>query len=185
MIYVIFGIPGVGKTSVVNEVIHNTGIKQVNMGDLLTQVGVEKGMIETRDELRKLPYRSQQKLRGGVIEKIQFLHEKEKNILIDTHATVKTPQGYMPGFDREMLEKLDPDVFIVLWAQPDAIMARRQEDDSRQRDEDSRKEIEEGLRLTRQMASIYSVLANATYVEVENIQNNLESAVKNIVDVIK
>lgn len=178
MKYVIFGIPGVGKTSVVNGVVEKTGIKNINLGDLLTEIGKEMGLIENRDELRKLNFKLQQKIRKGGVERIIDLHEKYGDILLDTHAAIKTRQGYMPGFDNYMLETLNPDVFIILWAKPEDIVSRRSGDNSRERDEDSIEEIAEGIRVTRQMASAYAVLASATYVEIENKQGELETSIE-------
>lgn len=185
MKYIIFGLPGVGKSSVVNGVVEKTGILKINLGDLLSEIGKELGLIEHRDELRKLNFKLQQKIRKSAVERIINLHEKYGDILLDTHAAIKTRQGYMPGFDNFMLENLNPDVFIVLWAEAEEIAMRRQTDGSRDRDEDSVSEIKEGIRVTKQMATTYAVLSGATYAEVENRQGQLDASINQIKNLIE
>lgn len=185
MKYVIFGIPGVGKTSVVNGLVEKTSIKNINLGSLLTEIGKELGLIENRDELRKLNFKLQQKIRKATVERIINLHEKYGDILLDTHAAIKTKQGYLPGFDKYMLENLNPDVFIVVWAKPEDIINRRKGDESRDRDADTAEQIADGIRITKQMATTYAVLAGATYSEVENMEGKLEDTINTLEKIVK
>lgn len=185
MKYVIFGIPGVGKSSVVEGIIDRTSIKTANIGTLMFEAAEKEGYVKSRDELRSLNFKMQQHVREIVMDKLIKIHEDYGSILVDTHAAVKTPQGYMPGFDQTMLTTFRPDVFIVLWAEPAEIIQRREEDNTRTRDEDDMRDLTEGLRITRQMASTYSIIARATYMEIENKHGKLDETIDKLGNIIK
>ncbi|MEM2508848.1 MAG: AAA family ATPase, partial [Candidatus Thermoplasmatota archaeon] len=87
---VVAGIPGAGKTTVLKEV---KGIEIINYGDVMFSIAKKKNLVNDRDEIRKLPIDEQRKLQK---EAAKFI-SKKKNVIIDTHCTIKTRDGYMPG----------------------------------------------------------------------------------------
>ena len=186
MKYVVFGVPGVGKTSVIKKVIERTTIKHIHWGDLSFEIAKEKGMAGDRDELRTLSIEEQNEVKIAVEEKIAEITANEKDSLIETHAAVKTPQGYMPGFSINTINKIKPDVFIVVEAEPEFVFQRRLLDDSRWRKDDTTlAAVEESLRVTRNMAMTNAVLAVGTVVFIENKEGDLDYAVDRIVELIE
>jgi len=181
MRYIIFGNPGVGKTSVVNGVLKKTGVTHIHWGDLSFEVAKEKELITDKDELRHLDLHTQQEVRKEVTKKILATSEQNENILIETHAAVKTPQGYWPGLSRQTLENLEIDVFIVLSAKPEHIFERRLKDTTRERkDELTIEAVEDALNITNQMAITYAVLSGGTFIEIENKEGDLDYSVNMI-----
>jgi adenylate kinase len=186
MKYIIFGIPGVGKTSVVEGVIARTGIKHIHWGDLTVEVAAEMKIIKDRDEIRNLNIEKQKEIRKVVAKKIFDISQTEKNILVETHAAVKTPQGYWPGLSIRTLERFTPDVFIVLSASPELIFERRLKDESRWRkDEVTIESVNEALNITREVVVTYAVLTSGTFIEVENKLDDLNYAINIISELIE
>ncbi len=186
MKYVIFGVPGVGKTSVVNGVLERTGIEHIHWGDLTMDVALEKGLIKDRDEIRKLNIEQQKDIRKEVSQKIFEISQNHDDVLVETHAAVKTPQGYWPGLSLPTLERFAPDVFIVLNAKPEIVFERRLKDTSRWRkDEVTIENVKEAMSITRQMVINYAVLTSGTFIEVENKQGDLEHAVGIISELVE
>ncbi|MCD6331212.1 MAG: adenylate kinase, partial [Thermoplasmata archaeon] len=136
---IIAGIPGAGKTTVLNEVIKKTGIEVINYGDVMFGMAKKEG-IKDRDEMRKLPYEKQRELQRKAAEEIA----KKDNIIIDTHCTIKTPYGYLPGLPHDVLQILKPERIILIEADVEEILQRRKKDEEiRQRDKESKEEMEE------------------------------------------
>lgn len=186
MKYVIFGVPGVGKTSVVKGVLERTGIKHIHWGDLTMDVALEKGVIKNRDEIRMLNIEQQKDIRKEVSQKIFEISQNHDNVLVETHAAVKTPQGYWPGLSLSTLERFSPDVFIVINAQPEFVFERRLKDTSRWRkDEVTIESVREAMSITTQMVINYAVLTSGTFLEVENKQNDLNFAVDIISELVE
>lgn len=185
MIFVIFGVPGVGKSSIVKEVIQKTNIKNIHLGGLMLEIGKELYNIDNLDAIRKLPIEDQIRIRDEATKRLIKLKNDKVDVLIETHAAVHTPQGYWPGISRHMLDNLRPDVFIFIKAPADIILKRREKDTTRSRkDENSVEEINEFITIARNMACTYAVMTSGTYFEVENIENNLDFAINKITDLI-
>ena len=70
-----------------------------------------------------------------------ILNEND-NVIVDTHCTINTPAGFLPGLPIWVLEQLQPDLFILIEANPDEIIYRRLNDDTRSRDVQKAKEIQ-------------------------------------------
>lgn len=187
MKYVVFGVPGVGKTSVIKSVVEKTGVKRVHWGDLSREIATEQGLIKDIDELRKLELNAQLKVKELVVNKIiAEAYSAENDIMIETHAAIKTPQGFLPGLEMKTIQQLDPDVFVVIEAKPELVFQRRLLDEARTRKDDlTIDEVEESLRVTRQMAMTYAVLASGTVLFVENKEGDLEHAVDKVTELIQ
>ncbi|KKQ34829.1 MAG: Adenylate kinase [candidate division WS6 bacterium GW2011_GWA2_37_6] len=191
MIYVVFGVPGVGKTAVVDKVIEQTGIKHVIWGDLTEEYMVKNKMIEDRDEMRKLDIRQQRPIQIEVAEEIVKMSKgsegqnTDTDILIETHAAIKTPQGYWPGMNFDVFTKIKPDIFIVIEAAAKNILSRRQKDETRERKDDlNLQAVEDHLQITRDMASTFAVLTGGTVFYVENKEGDVGYAVGKIVEMM-
>lgn len=187
MKYAVLGIPGVGKTSVVKGVIEKTGVNHVHWGSLSKKIAKEQGLIQNIDELRRLDVDLQRKIKMEVSREIERIaNNSQKDILIETHAAIKTPQGYMPGLTLDEIQRVRPDVFIVIEASPEMVFQRRLLDESRwRRDDITIQDVEDSLEVTRQMAMTFAVLATATVRFVENREGDLDYAINKIIELIE
>ncbi|WP_455645605.1 adenylate kinase [Methanosphaera sp.] len=182
-IVVLAGIPGTGSTTVLNKVLEKVDYVNINYGNVMFDIASEKGLVETRDDMRKLNPTIQKDVQKQAAERI---HEMAQNddVIIDTHCTIKTPKGFLPGLPQWVLEELQPTQFILIEAKPSEIMYRRMTDDSRVRDMEYTDEIDLHQRMSRATAMSYAVLTGCTVAMVQNNDNGLDEAVSEIVDIL-
>ena len=83
-----------------------------------------------------------------------------------------------------VLEQLQPDRFILIEANPDEIIYRRLNDDTRVRDVQKAKDIDLHQQMNRATSMAYATLTGATVKIVENHDNHLNSSVSKLVDVL-
>ena len=192
---VVTGVPGVGKTTVLTklmEMLKQEGIDAllVNFGDYMFKVASEKGLVKHRDEIRKLQLKTQLELQRWAAEAIvRDAGEKlgEKGVLIvDTHSVIKTPSGYWPGLPRHVVEALRPDSIVVIEADPELIIARRQRDKTRYREDmGGVEELKELMSMARTAAMASAVLTASSVFIVENPEGHPEEAARRILELIK
>jgi adenylate kinase len=180
-VIVVTGIPGVGKTTVMQQAAEGMDLKFVTFGSLMIEIAKEKGLVKDRDEMRKLSLKQQKELQILTAEKIA----KMKNVIVDTHCTVKTPKGYMPGMPEWVVKKLNPTAIVVVEADPKEIYNRRANDETRNRDPDSIEKITEHQQINRAAAMTYATLSGATVKIVFNHDNAIDNAVKEAAPVLE
>ena len=182
MIIIVVGVPGVGKTSVINEAKKylKYEFKVVNTGDIIFELAKEKYNINNRDEIRKkLTFEQQKEIQKEAIKRIKEM-EKENDIILDTHLIIESYEGYIPGMLREYAEILRPDGIAVIISDPDKIFVRRLKDiQIRGRDIENLKRIEIQQNLTIYFTTIF-MFEYSTIIEVINNEEGLleESAKK-------
>jgi adenylate kinase len=176
---VVSGVPGVGKTSVMEGAAKEKGMNIVNYGSIMFEVAKEAGLVEDRDEIRKLPVSHQRDVQEGAAEKIH----KMGDVIVDTHCTIKTPGGYYPGLPEWVLRKLKPHRIVLVEADAEEIVARRSNDESRTRDAENKEDIAEHQMMNRYAAMAYAMLTGASVKIVYNHDNRLEDAVKQILSI--
>jgi len=184
---VLTGSPGVGKSTVANKALEKTTekYKTVNYGDKMLEVAKERGWVENRDQMRKLDPEKQKEVQKIAGEKISEMSETQP-IIVDTHSTIKTPQGYLPGIPEWVLKPLDPDTIVVVEAQPKEIINRREKDaGERVRDKETTKELEQHQEMNRAAAMACAVLNGATVKIIENPDGGLEQAAESLLKVLK
>lgn len=149
---IVTAVPGSGKTTVLNFVKRKIpDAKVVHEGDLVFELAARKFKIKNRDELRKKMSLPQQRiLQMSVAKRIGRM--KEKIILVDSHLSIKTPEGYIPGLPEKAVDMIKPDVIIILEFHPKDILKRRKKDRSRKRDIETVKDIEEHQKINREFA---------------------------------
>jgi len=133
-IIVVTGIPGVGKTTVMKRAAEGMDIQFVTFGTVMIEIAKEMGLVQNRDEMRKLSLEQQRELQIKTAEKVAQM----KNVIVDTHCTVKTPKGYMPGLPEWVIKKLNPTAIVIVEADAEEIYNRRAKDTTRTRDPDSK-----------------------------------------------
>jgi len=147
----------------------------------MIDIAKEMGLVKDRDEMRKLTLDQQKDLQIRSAEKVASMG----NVILDTHCTVKTPKGYMPGLPEWVLKKLKPKAIVVVEADPDEIYNRRAKDTTRNRDPDSEEDIAEHQQINRAAAMSYATLTGATVKIVFNHDNAIDEAVKQAEPVVK
>ena len=175
------GIPGVGKTTVMKKATEGMDIKFVTFGTVMIDIAKEMDLVKDRDEMRKLSLEQQKDLQIKSAEKIASMG----NVILDTHCTIKTPQGYMPGLPELVIKKLQPQTIVIVEADPEEIWQRRTKDTTRNRDLDTKDEIAEHQQVNRAIAMAYASLSGATVKIVFNHDNAIDAAVKQAAPVLK
>ena len=185
MIVLVVGLPGVGKTSVINEAKKylKYEFKVVNTGDIMFELAKEKYNINNRDEIRKkLTFEQQKEIQKEAIKRIKEM-EKESDIILDTHLVIESYEGYIPGMLREYAEILRPEGIIVIISDPDKIFVRRLKDiQIRGRDIENLKRIEIQQNLTIYFTTIFMFEYNTIVEVINNEEGLLEEAAKKFVE---
>ena len=179
-VIVVTGIPGVGKTTVMKEASEGFNIQFVTFGTEMINIAKEMNLVKDRDEMRKLTLNQQKELQIKTAEKISNM----ENVIVDTHCTIKTPKGYMPGLPEWVLRKLNPTTIVIVEADPEEIYKRRMNDKTRSRDPDPIEKIREHQQMNRSAAMTYATLTGATVKIVFNHDNAIEDAVKEATPVL-
>lgn len=180
-VIVVTGIPGVGKTTVMKQAAEGIDIEFVTFGSVMIDIAKEMELVKDRDEMRKLTLEQQKDLQIRSAEKVASMGD----VILDTHCTIKTPKGYMPGLPEWVLKKLKPTAIVVVEADPDEIFNRRAKDATRNRDPDSEEEIAEHQQINRAAAMSYATLTGATVKIVFNHDDAVDAAVKQAEPVVK
>ena len=185
-VVMITGIPGVGKSTITRLALKKARarFRLVNFGDLMFDEAVKGGLVEHRDEMRKLDHKVQKELQMKVARRIVEMARTEP-VLIDTHATIRTPVGYLLGFPREVIEVINPNFIVIIEATPSEILGRRLRDLKRDRDVETEEQIERHQDLNRAAAVSYAMHSNALIKIIENHEDKgLEEAVYELVKVL-
>lgn len=184
---IITGVPGVGKTTVVNEAlkkIKEEGVeyKSINFGTFMFEVAKNDNIIEDRDQMRTLDRAVQKRLQQRAAQAISHI---PGNVLIDTHASVKTPKGYLAGLPEWVLREIMPDHIILVETDDDQILLRRMTDDTRSRDKEGSRSIAEHQQFNRSIAAAYAMLTGCTVKIVINADFLLERAADEMAAVLR
>ena len=173
-VIVVTGIPGTGKTTVCNEALklaEQTGkrIQVVNYGSIMVELSHKRGKSLHRDELRRSGLTFQRDLQAEAAKIISKKTDKvEGDLIVDTHMSIKTANGYLAGLPFHVLQLLNPDMFILVEAEPHEVLPRRLKDKSRKRDKVMESGIAEEIVFSRLMAAACAVLTGASVKIVKN-----------------
>ncbi len=159
---IVTAVPGSGKTTVLDYVKRKIpAAKVVNEGDMVFDLAAKRFKVKNRDDLRKKLSIVQQRLLEAIIAK-KIAAMRDKILLIDSHLSIKTPEGYLPGLPEKAIHEIKPDVIVVLEFNSKDIRKRRIKDKSRHRDVDSIEEISEQQKINRELAFDAAMLVQAT-----------------------
>lgn len=188
-IVVVTGTPGVGKSTVVARAIkklRSAGreYKFVNYGDFMLAVAKKKAGVTDRDQMRKLPWGVYREIQEKAASAIARVAER-KPVLLDTHCTVKKPEGYYPGLPKWVLERLQPESIIIIEAPVQEVLGRRSKDAGRRRDKEILTEIEEHQQLNRAAAMAYAAFTGAAVKIIVNKDGKLNDAVNEMVEALR
>ena len=174
-VVIVTGVPGVGKSTVMNAA-EEFGFKIVNFGTVMFEQASKDGVVD-RDAMRKLPVSSQRKYQKMAGEAISEMG----NVVVDTHASISTPAGYMPGLPEWTVRALNPNIIVLVEATPEEIESRRSKDSSRIRDED---DIGLHQSVNREYAAVAAVMTGATVAIVKNHDNRVDIAVEQFREIL-
>lgn len=183
---VVVGIPGVGKTSLLQRIIeilkdNNKSVSLNSFGSIMFEVAKENG-IKNRDELRHLPIYQQKNLQKITAEKLAMLNDDV--VIIDTHAFINSPEGYYPGLPEYVLNILKPSNFVSVSALPEEIYNRRMKDATRNRDKISIDNIKKELDVQSGMISACAVLSGSPVKHVLNREGKIDDIANKIINAI-
>ena len=233
MIAVIFGVQGVGKSTIVKMVMAKFPGNEwslLSWGEAAFEACIQKGIIRigdyenlnegqvtledkehgiaivdlgkseaifvkdqkyikfAKDEIRNLNILTQIRIQKEVAHHFGDLLNTSKggNYIIETHAALKTKQGYLPGLPKNFLQSIEPDVYIIIEADVDEIFVRRLLDKKRKRDHDkSTKDVQTNLDTTRYFGSAFAAVTHAPLLIVNNKEKRSEEAAAEIHEVLK
>ena len=168
-VVVVTGVPGVGKSTVMG-IAKEYGYKIVNFGTTMFEEAQKEG-VSDRDGMRKLALNDQQRLQKQAGEKIS----KMGDVVVDTHASILTSAGYMPGLPEWTVKALNPDIIVLVEATPEEIKGRRNKDASRARVND---DIGLHQSVNREYAAVAAVITGSTVAIVKNHDNLVDIAVE-------
>lgn len=169
-VVIITGVPGVGKSTVINLAKEHAGYPVVVYGDEMIRVAQARGLAKDRDEMRRLDPALQKEVQEEAAKAIA----KMGNVIVDTHCTIKTPKGYLPGIPFWVAERLKPRQIILVEAPPADILSRRANDPSRKRDSDTEHGIAEHQEMNRAQSIAVAALTGATVLVLENREGRAE-----------
>ncbi|MHA2072006.1 MAG: adenylate kinase [Candidatus Thorarchaeota archaeon] len=180
-VVIVTGIPGVGKTTVINTAVqmvkdeHSEDVLILNIGTEMFEIATERGLIKDRDELRKMPttmQREVQRLAGEAIAK----KAKTARVIVDTHTLIQTKNGFLIGLPEWVSKAIQPKTVVLVEADPEKIADRRTSDETRTRDAQLTDEIDAHQRMCRAAAVSVGTITGATVRIIKNREGKVEEA---------
>lgn len=182
MILILVGIPGSGKSSVLNALKELfPSVNVVNYGEIMLQEAAHQGL--ERDAMRTLSIEKQQEIGLAAAQKIAKANHRLT--IVDTHACIKTPVGFCPGIPLKILTALNPKGLILVQSSPALIIERRQKDISRKRDKEDLSELTLHQELTRTFLVSASALTGAVLCIVNNDSGKISENIQPLVKLIE
>jgi adenylate kinase len=184
---IITGVPGVGKTTVVDgalKKLKEEGVeyKSINFGTFMFEVAKNDNIVQDRDQMRTLDRTVQKRLQQRAAQAIAKI---SGNVLIDTHASVKTPKGYLAGLPDWVLREIMPDIIILVETDDDQILMRRLTDETRTRDKEGSRSIAEHQQFNRSIAAAYAMVTGCTIRIITNPDFLLERSSTELAEVLR
>src|SRR6266487_3817774 len=146
---IVAGIPGVGKTTILLELEavareKNVPLKIINFGNVMNELFKKRGKTIHRDHMRREEISIQARIQQQAARVISKTPGNSA-LVVDTHMFVKTTEGIWPGTPWKVLEALDPEMIILIEADPEEVARRRAADSTRYRDTGSANAVLAGV----------------------------------------
>ena len=188
-IKIVAGVPGVGKTTVLQELERlskekTVRLKVVNFGSVMNELFEQEGRKLHRDHMRRQDIGLQSRVQLQAARRIKRMAMKEP-LIVDTHMFVRTTDGLWPGTPQKVLEELSPDAIILIEAKPEEIAKRRRQDTTRERETNAPEDATADLEWSRYMASANAVIAGIPIKIVNNNEGGQEKAALDLLRVVE
>ena len=169
---VVTGIPGVGKTTVLNELQglakqNNFNLTVVNFGTVMNGIMRELGKDMHRDDMRQQGIETQKKAQELAASEI-VTHSTEGTTIVDTHMFVRTGSGLWAGLPQNVLQRLSPRLFVLVEADPEQIAVRRRTDTDRRREQAMAEDIRFDLEWSRATAAASAITTGSPVKVIRN-----------------
>ncbi|PIT84404.1 adenylate kinase [Candidatus Micrarchaeota archaeon CG10_big_fil_rev_8_21_14_0_10_45_29] len=168
---IVMGLPGSGKSTVLS-VAQEKGWKVLNYGTLMMDIASTEFGVKDRDSLRTLPADKQKRVQAKVGHMLS--NERERKVILDTHCSINTPKGYLPGLPFSFLGALYVERLVLLTAPAEDILKRRKTDKTRVRDAQSKASIIEHDEMNRIYLGAYSVITGAPSIIITNPNGKID-----------
>ena len=189
-IAVVTGIPGVGKTTVLNELsdlahLNKFDLVVLNYGTIMNEIMRDLGRELHRDDMRAQTLEMQRKVQELAANELNNRATQHNVLVIDTHMFVRTPSGMWAGLPQNLLQKLNPQLFVLVETDAEQISNRRQSDSARRRDQSLSSEITFDLEWSRATAAASAVITGAPVKIIRNEPGNQRQAAKDLFQTIQ
>jgi adenylate kinase len=180
-VIVVTGIPGVGKTTVINTAVemvreqHKEEVLILNIGTEMFEIASERGLIKDRDELRRMPTARQREVQRLAGEEIAR-KAKTARVIVDTHTLIQTKNGFLIGLPEWVAKPIQPKTVVLVEADPEKIAGRRTSDETRARDAQLTDDIDIHQRMCRAAAVAVGTITGATVRIIKNREGKVEEA---------
>lgn len=183
---IVVGLSGVGKSTVLEEAMKlaSEEYEIINYGDRMLELAMEQGLVASRDEIKEISSEEQKEVQKEAAESIVD-DAQDGKVIVDTHAAIQTPHGFLPGLPKWTVENLEPEHLIILDAPAQAIYDRSTEDEGRDREHNEIEQIELYQTVAREMAATGAVLTGAYLKTIENRDGQAQQAAQELVDTLE
>jgi adenylate kinase len=183
------GIPGVGKTTVLNELQdlarqNKFNLTVLNYGTIMNEIMRDLGKDLHRDKMRQQSIETQKKVQELAANEITN-RAGQGTVVVDTHMFIRTSSGMWAGLPQNVLEKLSPKLFVLVEADPNQIAARRTGDPSRMREKSVAEEIEFDLTWSRATAAASAVVTASPVKVIRNDEGRQKEAAQELFETIR
>jgi adenylate kinase len=186
---VVTGIPGVGKTTVLNELQdlakqNRFDLTVLNFGTVMNEIMRELGKDLHRDDMRKQSIETQRKAQELAASEIanRSLHGAT---VVDTHMFIRTGSGLWAGLPQNVLQRLGPRLFVLVEADPEQVAARRRTDTDRKREQELGEQIKFDLEWSRATAAASAVATGAPVKVIRNDAGRQKQAAMELFQTIR
>jgi len=188
-VVIVTGIPGVGKTTVINTAVeqvkekHGEDILILTIGTEMFEIAKKAGYVKNRDELRKLPtslQRETQRQAGIAVAK----KAKSAKVIVDTHTLIQTNNGYLIGLPEWVVKAINPKTVVLVEADSEKIASRRTGDETRTRDAQAATDIQIHQEMCRAAAAAVGTITGATVRIIKNREGLVEEAASELANTL-
>ena len=183
------GIPGVGKTTVLNELQdlakqNKVKLTVMNFGTIMNEIMRELGKEMNRDEMREQSIETQRKVQELAANEISN-RAGQGTVVVDTHMFVRTSVGMWAGLPQNVLQRLGPRLFVLIEADPEQIAGRRKVDTDRKREHALADDISFDLQWSRATAAASAVATGAPVKVIRNDAGKQKQAAQELFDAVR
>ena len=183
------GIPGVGKTTVLNELQdlakdNKFNLTVLNFGTVMNEIMRELGKDLHRDDMRSQSIETQKKAQELAASEI-VNRSTSGTTVVDTHMFVRTQSGLWSGLPQNVLQKLSPRLLVLVEADPEQIAGRRRTDSDRKREQALADDIAFDLTWSRATAAASAMATGAPVKVIRNDAGRQKQAAQELFETIR